>query len=183
MIASASAEHLPAQARILIHLQHVDTGVGNSAIDEHRQRFVPRCECLTGQSGDQIDVEVFNSCCPQAGQVFDHDGAVVQPACFARLLVDERLHSQAYAIDARFDHRLQGRSGQLSRGALHRDFGVFLDVESAAKRRKQPLEVVRLKQRWRAAAQVDRIDRAGKVDSLQGRRPARADKSYMSRST
>ena len=98
----------------------------------------------------------------------------------SRASLSERLHSQADAIDARFNHRLQGRIRQLSRCALHRDFCGALDIKPAAKLSKQPPEVAGLKQRWRAAAQVDCVDRVRKIDNRRGPGP-RPVKSSISR--
>src|ERR1019366_8089574 len=73
-------------------------------------------------------------------------------------LVHERLHTQADAIDAAFEQRLQHRFGDGAGRTFHRDFRRTLDIEVVAQRVKEALQLIGSKHRRRASAEVDRID-------------------------
>ena len=100
MVTRAALEHLPAQARILVHLEHIDAGVRDSAVDQYVKRFLPRCKGLAGQASNQIDVEVLDSGLAEAPQVLLHGSPTVQAAGFARFLVNERLDAEADPVRA-----------------------------------------------------------------------------------
>jgi hypothetical protein len=58
VVASAVGKHLAAQARVFVHLQHIDAGVGNGAGGQHRQRLIPGGVSLPGEAGNQVYIEV-----------------------------------------------------------------------------------------------------------------------------
>ncbi len=78
-----------------------------------------------------------------------------------RLLVDERLDPQADPIDADLHHRVQSRLRYLPRRAFHRDFRIRIDVELLPYRPEQPLNEVRLEERRRPPAQINRVNTMG----------------------
>jgi uncharacterized protein (UPF0212 family) len=55
---------------------------------------------LVRQAGDQVDIDVGNSCGPEVGNVVEHRGALVQASDRGGLLIDEGLNAKADAIHA-----------------------------------------------------------------------------------
>ncbi len=88
---------------------------------------------------------------------------VCKPADGRTLLVHERLHAQAHAIDAAAEQRFQNLVGDGAGRALDGDLGCGLDVEVVADRPKQAFQLVRREHRRRAAAEVDRIHAAFEI--------------------
>src|ERR1019366_174430 len=95
-----SGDQFPAQARIFVHFQHVYARMGRAERNRLRQRERPTLRRLVRQPGDQVDVDVGKTSLPQTGYFLKYRGAFVQPSDRLRLLIDEGLHAQAYAVDA-----------------------------------------------------------------------------------
>ena len=106
VIAAATGEQLVAQARILVHLQHVHADVRHAgrqclASSENSQLSLG----LVRQPGNQVDADVADAGGAQPRDVGQRDGARVQPADRRTFLVHERLHAQADAIHAAAEQR------------------------------------------------------------------------------
>src|SRR5208337_776519 len=97
----AASQHLPAQPRVLVHLEHVDAGVGDAGVNEYVERLLPGVECLAGEARDQVDVQVRDSCCTETAQIVRNNRPAVQTPAGMRLAVNEGLHTKADAVYAR----------------------------------------------------------------------------------
>ena len=131
--------------------------MGRPRVDQHRQRFLPRSTGLACQPGNQVQVQVGNAGRAQPAQVVHDHCPRVQPPAHPRLAVDERLHTQAHAVNALRRQRFQRAIPQLARRALHRNLGVRLPHKLRPQRCKQTRNQSRRQQAGRSAAQVDCI--------------------------
>ena len=156
-VARAAGQHLAAQARVVVHLQHVHAGVRHAALHQHPQRLLPRSRRLPGQPRNQVHIHVCNSRGPQTLNVVEHHGARMQPAAHLRLAVNKRLHAQAHARNTRRNQSGQRLIGKLARRALYGDFHIRRHRKLPTHRREQPLDQVRLQQARRPAAQINRV--------------------------
>ena len=87
----------------------------------------------------------------------------MQPPGSRRFAVNERLHSQADAVHAGRNQRLQSLIGKLARRAFDSNFGVRLQVKLPAHGGEQARQQLGGEQTRRSAAQVDRVHAARKL--------------------
>ena len=121
-VATAVDEEFAAQARFVVHLEHVDAGVIDAGFGESAERFIPGVHRLPGQTGDEVNADIVDTGSLDAANIFKGDGAIVQAPDGFRFAVDKRLHAEADARNATFRQGLEGRGLQLPRSALDGDF-------------------------------------------------------------
>ncbi len=80
----------------------------DTGLDEFGKRFFPRGEGLARKAGNEVDVQIRDSCGAQTSQIVVHHGAVVQATADLRLAIDERLDAETDAIYASTRHCLEG---------------------------------------------------------------------------
>ena len=100
VIARAAGDHLAAQARVFVHLEHIDADVRRAGRQRLRERLLPAFRGLVRKPCDQIDIEVRDARRAQARHIFENGGALVHPPDSRRLAIHERLHAQADAVHA-----------------------------------------------------------------------------------
>ncbi len=137
----------------------------HAALNQRRQRLVPRGRRLPGQPGNQIQIQVGNPRRAQPPHVLLNHSAVVKTAADLRLAVDERLHAHAHAIHADGRHRAERLARDLPRRAFHGDLRIRLQIELRANRRKKLGEQCRRKQTGRSAAEVNRVYGARQLEA------------------
>ena len=155
VIARAARKHLAAQPGVLIHFKHVDAGMGNTGADEHVERLLPGGKRLTGQTCDQIHIEIGNS----GGSQPPQDLPQQLPGC-------EDVHSTALRVSmkdwtprlTRFTPAATSACkrvvGKLARRALDGDFGIRIEFELRPHRGEKASQQIRSQQTWRSAAQI-----------------------------
>src|SRR5262249_13188814 len=94
------------------------------------------------------------------GDVIKGLSASVQTSNRRRLPVDERLHTQAHAIDATDSQRLDHLVGQGRRRALDRDFRIKCKVKIFAYGREDPAELFRWEGTGSSSTKIDGVGRA-----------------------
>ena len=80
-----------------------------------------------------------------------------------RFAIDEGLHTQTHAVDARGNQRVEGFVGNLTRRALDRDFGIHIEMEIRSYGGEEMVNQVRSKQAGGSTAQVNRVDTPGQI--------------------
>src|SRR5256885_8609759 len=89
VVSCTARNQFAAEAGIFIDLEHVHADVGYAGIDHVGERKVPALKVLVRQSGDEIDIDIFNSSATKAGDIVDHRSPGVQTSDGSGLLVDE----------------------------------------------------------------------------------------------
>ena len=74
MIATATSQQLAAQARIFVHLQHVNADMRYASCQRFGERELPAFWRLIRQSGNQVNSNVPNAARAQANNVIQRDG-------------------------------------------------------------------------------------------------------------
>ena len=134
VIAAAAGQQLGAQPRVLIHLQHVHADVRYTAGEGIAKRKLPTLLGLVRQARDQVNANVADSSGSQPRNVVQRDGPRVQAADRRRLLVHERLHAQADAIDAAAQQGVDDLTGDGAGRTLDGNLGRWLDLKVLASR-------------------------------------------------
>src|SRR5947208_15020039 len=89
VVSCTARNQFAAEAGIFIDLEHVHADVGHAGIDHVGERQVPALKDLVRQSGDEIDIDIFNSSATKAGDIVDNRSPGVQTSNGSGLLVDE----------------------------------------------------------------------------------------------
>src|SRR2546427_12010880 len=89
VVSCTARNQFAAEAGIFIDLEHVHADVGDAGIDHVGERKVPALKVLVRQSGNEIDIDIFNSSAKKAGDVCDSCSPGVQAPDGSGLLVDE----------------------------------------------------------------------------------------------
>ena len=158
MVARAAGDKFASQPGIFVHLQHVNAGVRHAAANKFIQRCFPACRGLVRQAGDQVHIDVADPCPAQPRHIGQSNVARVQATNGARFGIHERLHAQVDPIHAAARQRIYHGVAQCARGAFHRDFAIVGNIESFANRRENRLQLRRLQQTRRAAAEINGIN-------------------------
>src|ERR1700733_7580711 len=110
-VAFAAQPDFSAQAAVVIDLQHVDGNMRRVEGDRRRERVIPTGFGLPREAGDEVDIDVPEAPGAKQGDIL-HDGLRgVLPAGSREFLSNERLHSEAYAIDAGAQPRVDSLGG------------------------------------------------------------------------
>ena len=160
MVARAACHQLAAEARILIHLEHVDAHVRYAGGDYLLERVAPAFRSLVWQSGDEVDAEVGDPRTTQVLNIGERDRARVQAADRAALLIDKRLHPKADAVYPAAHKGVHDFGSQCARCAFDRDFCIRRDGEPPPHFGEEELQLVGSEYTRRSSSQVDRIDLA-----------------------
>src|SRR5437667_10843529 len=89
VVSCTARNQFAAEAGIFIDLEHVHADEGHAGIDHVGERKVPALKVVVRQSGDEIDIDIFNSSDTKAGDIVDHRDPGVQRCNGSGLLVDE----------------------------------------------------------------------------------------------
>ena len=93
------------------------------------------------QTGDQVHVDIRNSCATQTGDVIEHDVTLMQTPNRSGFVVYERLHSQADAVYARMGQSFDLLFRKRARRAFHCDLSLRLQKEILPNRDKNTFQL------------------------------------------
>ena len=119
-VARTACNHLPAQPRIFVHIQHVDAQVQHSCRDGLRERFTPTLAGLMWKSGDQVDIDVVDAGGAKPINVVERDGSRVGASNRSGFVIHKGLHAEADAIESQVRHGVQHLVTYLARSTFQR---------------------------------------------------------------
>ena len=133
MVSCTACHQFAAQTGIVVDLQHVHADMRHAGSNGFGNGKLPAFGGLVGQSGDQINVDVFNSGGAQPRDILKHGGPLVQTPYRGGFDIHERLHPQAHAVHSTALQRLDHRRGQRAGRAFDRDFSIDFGPQTFAK--------------------------------------------------
>src|SRR5581483_7708887 len=158
VVACAAGDQLASQARIFVHFEHVNADVRHADAYDFAERLPPARHALVRQTSNEINVNIVDSSTAQSLDVLQDHRSRVLPAYGRGFLINEGLHTEADAVHADPGQRIQHRLGEGSGSAFDRDLRACLNFELLTQGSENFLEVSRIENCWRAAAEIDGID-------------------------
>src|SRR5579885_2798329 len=113
--------------------------------------------CLVRKTCNQVCIYACDASLLYAAEIRECNSTRMQAACGPGFLVYERLHSEADAIHAAFEHGLERVIGQLAGCTFHGDFCSLKNFKLISNCAEQRCEELRRQKAGCASAQVDGI--------------------------
>src|ERR1051326_825362 len=137
-VTHASEQHLLTETRIFVDFQHVHRYMRWADVLHPIERLMPARFRLSGETRDQINIEICQSDFAQEIDLFGHDGRRVLAARPADLGFHKRLHSETDTIDTGIHPSLRPIPGDGSWGSLDGSLAPWAswnDFQQALERR------------------------------------------------
>ena len=159
VIFRSAGNKFASQPRVFIHLQHVHADMRNARPIACSSEYSQLSRVWCGKPGNQVHIEVADPALRSRSMSLSVFSRVCsRPPC--RFLVDKRLHSQAHAIHATRNQRMDDLVGQRP-GAHSTVISAPVKILNSSYRGEKLLPIIRLQQARRSAAQVDGVHRSG----------------------
>jgi hypothetical protein len=166
MISRAAGEEFATEPGFVVDLKHVDAGVRNGGGNERRNGFLPGGKGLAGETGDKVKIDVGKSGCTKSRKVVEDNGAGVEATTLAGFAIDERLDTEADAVDADASEGGHSCIGELPGGAFDGDLSIEINGELGADRFEELVDEIGFQQTGGSAAEIDGIDACWEVSAV-----------------
>ena len=148
----------PPQRRVRIDLQEIQRRVLRAELDRARRPMQPLGHPLLREPHHQVEADVVE---PGRARLAARRRARARrcaPAQPPQLVIVERLHAEAHAVDAGRAESLEPLAADGLGVGLERDFGVGGRGRTRPGTPRMPADLGRLEQRRRPAAEIDGVD-------------------------